>query len=337
MKKPGLILTPLSQPATGKAFCLLTSAFCLAIAAPGAAIAQAFPAKPIRLIVPFPPGGGTDFSSRLLAQAVAEGPGWQLVVENRPGATGRIGTELAAKAAPDGYTLLAATAGPNSILPAAYPKLPYDAVKDFAPITLVDSADYVLVVHPSLPVKTVRDMVALAKGRPGQITFASAGNLSVGHMAAELLKYHGKLDMQHIPYKGGGPAVIATMSGETSIYFGGTSIVQQAKAGKLRAIASTGTKRSKVFPDMPTVGETLPGYAIAQWVGIFAPAGTPRELITTLHATFTKLLKNPKVADQFTQGGTELVASTPEELAVHVRTEIAKWQKVFKGANIPLE
>ncbi len=304
---------------------------------PALAAAQGFPAKPIRLIVPFPPGGGTDFSARLLAQALAEGPGWQLVVENRPGATGRIGTELAAKAAPDGYTLLAATAGPNSILPGAGAKLPYDAVKDFAPITLVDSADYVLVVHPSLPVKTVRDMVALARGKPGQITFASAGNLSVGHMAAELLKHHGKLDMTHVPYKGGGPAVVATMSGETSIYFGGTSIVQQAKAGKLRAVASTGTKRSKVFPELPTVGETLPGYAIAQWVGILAPAGTPREIITTLHGAFVKGLKSPKTAEQFTQGGTELVASTPEELAAHIRTEIAKWQQVLKGAKVALE
>src|SRR5512134_161996 len=161
----------------------------------GPVAAQAFPAKPIRLIVPFPPGGGTDFSARVLAQALADGPGWQLVVENRPGATGRIGTELAAKAAPDGYTLLAGTAGPNSILPAAYPKLPYDALKDFAPVTLVDSAAYVLVVHPSLPVKTVRDMAALARSKPGVITFASAGNLSVGHMAGELFKHHAKVDM----------------------------------------------------------------------------------------------------------------------------------------------
>ena len=257
---------------------------------PGAAIAQAFPAKPIRLIVPFPPGGGTDVSARLLAQAMSEGPGWQLVVENRPGATGRIGTELAAKAAPDGYTLLLGTAGPNSILPGAGAKLPYDAVKDFVPITLVDSAAYVLVVHPSLPVKTVRDMIALARSKPGEITFASAGNLSVGHMAAELFKHHGKVDMTHVPYKGGGPAVVATVSGETSIYFGGVSIVQQSRAGKLRAVASTGTKRSRVFPELPTVGETLPGYSIAQWVGVLAPAGTPREIVATVHATMVKVL-----------------------------------------------
>jgi len=185
-------------------------------------------------------------SARILAQALADGPGWQLVVENRPGATGRIGTELAAKAPPDGYTLLLGTAGPNSILPGAGAKLPYDAVKDFLPVTLVDSAAYVLVVHPSLPVKTVRDMIVLARSKPGQIPFASAGNLSVGHMAAELFKYHAKIDMTHVPYKGGGPAVVATMSGETVLYFGGVSIVEQSRAGKLRAIASTGTKRAGV-------------------------------------------------------------------------------------------
>jgi tripartite-type tricarboxylate transporter receptor subunit TctC len=340
MNEHDLTLTPLSQRATRKTFCLLTSAFCLAIAwlAPAAtAIAQAFPAKPIRLIVPFPPGGGTDFSARLLAQALADGPGWQLVVENRPGATGRIGTELAAKAAPDGYTLLAGTAGPNSILPGAGVKLPYDPIKDFVPVTLVDSADYVMVVHPSLPAKTVRDMVALARRQPGQLTFASAGNFSVGHMAAELLKHHAKLDMTHVPYKGGGPAVVATVSGETSLYFGGTSIVQQAKAGKLRAIASTGTKRSKVFPDLPTVGETLPGYAIAQWVGVLAPAGTPRETVAALHATFAKVLTSPKVTDQFTKAGTERIASTPEEFAAHIKAEIAKWQQVLKGRKLAQE
>jgi tripartite-type tricarboxylate transporter receptor subunit TctC len=305
---------------------------------PGPAAAQAYPSKPIRLIVPFPPGGGTDFSARILAQALAEGPGWQLVVENRPGATGRIGTEVAAKAAPDGYTLVLATAGPNSILPAAYPgKLPYDAIKDFAPVTLVDSADYVMVVHPSLPVRTVKDMVALARGKPGQIAFASAGNLSVGHMAAELFKQSAGVDMTHVPYKGGGPAVVATVSGETSVYFGGTSIVQQSKAGKLRAVAVTGTKRSRVFPDLPTVGETLPGYSIAQWVGVLAPAATPREIVSTLHGAMAKVLHSPKVTEQFTKAGSERIGSTPEELATHIRTEIAKWQKVLGSGKVPLE
>ena len=305
---------------------------------PAAAAAQAYPAKPIRLIVPFPPGGGTDISARILAKALAEGPGWQLVVENRPGATGRIGTELAANAAPDGYTLLAGTAGPNAILPAAYPKkLPYDALKDFAPITLVDSAAYVLVVHPSLPVKSVRDLIRLARSKPGEITFASAGNLSVGHMAAELFKHHAKVEMTHVAYKGGGPAVVATVSGETSLYFGGPSIVQQAKAGRLRAVASTGAKRSKVFPQLPTVAETLPGYAIAQWVGILAPAGTPREIVSLVHETTAKVLRSAKVTEQYEKAGTERIASSPEEFSAHIRTEIAKWQQVLKGSRVPLD
>ena len=316
------------------ALCVLTG--CL-VTASTAVLAQDYPARPIRLIVPFPPGGGTDVSARILAQAMSEGPGWQIIVENRPGATGRIGTELAAKAAPDGYTLLLGTAGPNSILPGAGAKLPYDAIKDFAPVTLVDSAAYVLVVHPSLPVKTVRDMIALARSKPGQITFASAGNLSVGHMAAELFKHHAKVDMTHVPYKGGGPAVIATVSGETVLYFGGVSIVQQSKAGKLRAIASTGAKRSRVFPDLPTVGETLPGYAIAQWVGILAPAATPRETVAALYATIAKVLMSPKVTEQFVNAGTERIASTPEEFAAHIRTEITKWQQVLKGRQLALE
>jgi tripartite-type tricarboxylate transporter receptor subunit TctC len=301
------------------------------------ATAQTFPAKPIRMIVPFPPGGGTDLSARILAQALAEGPGWQLVIENRPGATGRIGTELAAKAPPDGYTLLLGTAGPNAILPAAYPKLPYDALKDFVPVTLVDSAEYILVVHPSLPVKAARDLVALARAKPGQITFASAGNLSVGHMAGELFKHHAKVDMTHIAYKGGGPAVIATVSGETSLYFGGPSVVQQSRSGQLRAVATTGAKRSRVFPELPTIGETLPGYSIAQWVGVLAPAGTPRELVATLHAGITKVLLTPKVTEQFANGGSERIASTPEEFAAHIRTEIAKWQQVLKGRKLALE
>jgi tripartite-type tricarboxylate transporter receptor subunit TctC len=318
------------------ALAFLLSPAALALASSPAA-AQAFPAKPIRLIVPFPPGGGTDVSARILAQALADGPGWQLVVENRPGATGRIGTELAAKAAPDGYTLLAGTAGPNAILPAAYPKLPYDALKDFAPVTLVDSADYMLVVHPSLPVRAVKDLVTLARSKPGQITFASAGNLSVGHMAGELFKHFAKVDMTHVAYKGGGPAVIATVSGETAIYFGGPSVVQQSKAGQLRAVASTGTKRSRVFPELPTVGETLPGYAIAQWVGILAPVATPREIVAGLHATIVKVLSTPKVTQQFVNAGSERIANSPEEFSAHIRAEIAKWRTVLKGYNVPLE
>lgn len=305
--------------------------------AAGLACAQGYPAKPLRVIVPFPPGGGTDATARIITQALAESAGWQLVIENRPGATGRIGTEFAARAPADGYTLLLGTAGPNVILPSTKVKLPYDAIKDFAPVTLIDSADYVLVMHPSMPVRSVKDLIAAARARPGQITFASAGNLSVAHLAGEFFRQHAGVDMIHVAFKGGGPAVIATLSGETALYFGGPSVVQQSKAGKLRAIATTGAKRSKIFPELPPIAETLPGYEIAQWVGLLAPAGTPREVISQLHTTMSKAIATPKVTQQFVQAGSQTVGNTPEEFATHIRTEIAKWERVVRGLKVALD
>jgi tripartite-type tricarboxylate transporter receptor subunit TctC len=299
--------------------------------------AQSYPSKPIRLIVPFPPGGGTDATARILTQALAETAGWQLVVENRAGATGRIGTELVARAAPDGYTLLLGTAGPNAILPGARERLPYDPIKDFAPVSLIDSADYALVVHPSMPVKTVSDLIGIARGRPGQIAFASAGNLSVAHLAGEFFKQQAKIDIVHVPYKGGGPAVIATLSGETAIYFGGPSVVHQSKAGKLRAIATTGAKRSKIFPELPAIAETLPGYEIAQWVGLLAPAHTPRDIVSILHTTLAKAVGTSKVTQQFAAAGSQPIANSPEEFALHIKAEIAKWEKVTRGFKAVLD
>ena len=299
--------------------------------------AQPYPSKPIRLIVPFPPGGGTDATARILTQALAETAGWQMVVENRAGATGRIGTELVARAAPDGYTLLLGTAGPNAILPATRAKLPYDAVRDFAPVSLIDSADYALVIHPSMPAKTVTDLITIAKSRPGQIAFASAGNLSVAHLAGELFRQRAHVDIVHVPYKGGGPAVIATVSGETSIYFGGPSVVQQSHAGKLRAIATTGAKRSKIFPQLPAIAETLPGYEISQWVGLLAPAATPRDIILALHAALVKAIGSAKVTQQFAAAGSQPIANSPEEFAAHIKAEIAKWEIVTKGFKVALD
>lgn len=299
--------------------------------------AQSYPGKPIRLIVPFPPGGGTDATARILTQALADTAGWQIIVDNRAGATGRVGTELAARAVPDGYTLLLGTAGPNAILPATLTKLAYDAVKDFAPISLIDTADYALVVHPSMPVRTVSDLIAMAKRRPGQIAFASAGNLSVAHLAGEFFRQQAKIDIVHVPYKGGGPAVIATLSGETAIYFGGPSVVQQSKAGKLRAIATTGAKRSKIFPELPAIAETLPGYEIAQWVGVLAPANTPRDIVSIVHTTVVKAIGTAKVAQQFAAAGSQPVGNTPEEFAAHIKAEIAKWERVTKGFKVALE
>ena len=317
---------------------IIRCALCLLLLANAITVhAQAYPNRPIRMIVPFPPGGGTDATARILTQALAESAGWQLVVENRPGATGRIGTEFAARAPADGYTLLLGTAGPNAILPSTRVKLAYDAVKDFAPISLIESADYALVAHPSAPIRTVKDLIALAQSRPGQITFASAGNLSVAHLAGEFFKQFAKLDIIHIPYKGGGPAVVATLSGETTLYFGGPSVVHQSKAGKLRAIATTGAKRSKIFPELPAIAETLPGYEISQWVGVLAPASTPKDIVAHVHATFVKAISTAKVAQQFAIAGSQPVGNSPEEFTTHIKAEIAKWQKVVGGLKVQID
>jgi tripartite-type tricarboxylate transporter receptor subunit TctC len=302
-----------------------------------AVLAQPYPSKPIRLIVPFTPAGGTDTSARIMAQAWSDDLGWRVVVENRPGASGRIGTEIAAKSAPDGYTLLMGSVAPNAILPSSGTKLPYDAVKDFAPISLLATSDFTLVVHPSLPTKTVKELVTLARSRPGQINFSSVGNASGSHLTAELLKQLAKLDIVHVPYKGPGAAVVAVLSGETSFYFGsGPTVVPHVNAGRLRALATTGAKRSKVFPGLPTVSETVPGHVSTQWFGFLFPAGTPKEIVARLHAATVSAAAKPKVAEQIAAVGSDLVASTPEEFAAFISAEIAKWGKVVKS-GVPLE
>lgn len=310
----------------------------LLIAISGAASAQGYPAKPIRMIVPWPPGGGTDAAGRILAQALFEDLDWQVVVDNRGGASGRIGTELAAKAPADGYTLVMGTVAPNAILPAALPKLPYDTVKDFAPVSLVGTSDYVLVVHPSLPAKSVKQLIALARSRPGQMNFGSAGNGSMAHLAAELFKQLAKVDMVHVAYKGGGPAVTATVAGEVSVYFGsGPGVVPFTSTGRLRALATSGAKRSRTFPELPTVGETLPGHEATQWFAVLAPAGTPKDIISRLNAAIVKVVGTAKVGQQLAATGSEPRSSTPEELARHIQAEIAKWGKVVKAAGMSLD
>src|SRR6185295_12282211 len=250
----------------------------------GEAFAQPYPARPIRLIVPGSPGAGADVPARIMANALGEDPGWRVVVENRPGASGRIGTELVAKAPPDGYTLLLGATTWNAVAHAA-PNLPYDTLRDFAPLSVISTNEFTLVAHPSLPVKTVKELIALARARPGQIRFSSVGNLSGAHVTAELLKQLARIDMAHVPYKGGGPATIAVLSGEVDIYFGsGPSVTPHAKSGRLRLIATTGAKRSRFFPDLPTVAETVPGHEATLWYGVLAPAATPRDILSRLHA-----------------------------------------------------
>ena len=306
--------------------------------APAQSFAQPYPAKPLRLIAPYPPGGGVDAAARIVAQALTDRLGQQVVVDNRGGASGRIGTEIAAKAPADGYNLLLGSVGPNAIIPGAYPKLPYDGVRDFAPVSLVAESDYVLAVHPSVPVKSVKDLIALARARPGQIAFASTGNLGGPHLAGELFKQLANVNMVHVPYKGGGPAVTSILSGETSLTFGSApTVVPHGNAGRLRLIATTGAKRSTTLPKLPTVAETLPGHEVTQWYGILAPAGTPSDIIASLNAEIVKALSDPKVVQQLERVGADAVSTTPQAFAAHIKAEIAKWGKVVKTSGIPLE
>ncbi len=299
---------------------------------------QTYPSKPVRLIAPYPPGGGVDAAARIVANSLSEALGQQVIVENRGGASGRIGTEITAQAPADGYTLLLGSVGPNAIIPAAYKKLPYDAVKDFEPVSQVADADYILTVHPSLPVKSVKDLITLARARPGQIAFASTGNLGGPHLAGELFKQLAKVNMVHVPYKGGGPAIISILSGETSLIFGsGPTVVPHAKAGKLRLIATTGSARSKILPELPTVGETLPGCVVTQWYGILTPTGVSPAIISRLNGEIVKAFKNPTVVEQLNRLGASAHTTSPEQFAALIKVEIAKWGKVIKSAGIKVE
>ena len=314
-----------------------TAVVCLVTAMSASmAFAQSYPAKPIRLISPYPPGGGTDASARIMAQALSEQMGQQVIVDSRGGASGQIGTELAARAPADGYTLVLGNVAPLAILPAALPKLPYDALKDFSPISLIALSDYVLTVHPSVPAKNLKELIALAKARPGQLTYASSGALGAPHLAGELLNLLAKINIVHVPYKGNGPAAIAVISGETTMMFGsGPSVVPHVRSGKMRAIATTGAKRS--LDNLPTIAEVLPGYNVTQWYGILAPAGTPKEIINRLHSEIAKAIANPAVAQLYTNLGTQPVSDTPDEFLSFIKAETAKWGKVIKTANLKAE
>ena len=298
-----------------------------------AAWPQAYPTKPIRLIAPYPAGGGVDGTARVIAQALTEQLGQQVVVENRGGATGRIGTEFVAKAPPDGYTLLLGSGAPNAVVPAVTPKLPYDAIKSFAPITLVGITDYTLLVHPSLPAQNMRQLVALAKARPGELSYGSSGILSNTHLAGELLNQLANVKITHVAYKGTGPALIGVLTGETALSFGGgPATAQYIKSKRLRALATTDGRRRA--PDLATIAEILPGYEVTQWYGVMAPAGTPREVIERLHKELVRAVSSPKVSEQLTSLDTEPVTNTPEAFLGLIKSEMAKWVKVTQTARI---
>ena len=298
--------------------------------------AQTYPTKPIRLISPYPPGGGTDATARIVAQAIGDQTGQQVIVDSRGGASGRIGTELAAKAPPDGYTLVLGNVAPLAILPGSGMKLNYDAVRDFQPISMVATSDYILTVHPSLPARSVKELIALARSKPKALAYASSGNMGGPHLAGELINLLAKVDILHVPYKGNGPAAIAILTGESQIMFGsGPSVVPHIDAGKLRALATTGPKRSMTA--LPTMGELLPGYEVTQWYGILVPAGTPKDIVSRLHKEIAAAVANPKHSQALVRLGTQPLSMTPDEFGAFIKSETAKYAKVIKAAKITPE
>lgn len=304
-----------------------------------AAAQPAYPSRPIRFIVPYPPGSGTDIVARLLSQKLAESWGQPVVVDNRPSAGAIVGIDAIAKAAPDGYTFGIADTGPLALNPALYPKLPYDPVRDLAPVTLIANLPFILVVNPSLPVSNVAELLALAKSRAGQINYASIGNGSAVHLATELLKSMAGIDMLHIPYKGSAGALQGVLSGDASLMFVNLlSSRELVKAGKLRALATASGKRLAAEPSLPTVAESgVPGYEFQAWFGIVAPAGTPRPIVDKLNEELRRLLTLPEVRERLTtQGGFELTSGTPEAFSALIRKEIDNWGKLVRqtGAKV---
>jgi tripartite-type tricarboxylate transporter receptor subunit TctC len=293
-----------------------------------------YPSRPVRVIVPFAPGGGLDISTRLIGQKLTEKWGQNIVVDSRPGAATIVGTEIAAKAVPDGYTLLMITTT-FAINPGLYPKLPYNPLKDFTPVTQLNSQPNVIVVAPSFPGKSVKDLVAMAKGKPGELTFASPGAGSAPHLSAEMFQRQAGVSMIHVPYKGIPPAVTDVLGGRVTMLFTTTiSAAPHIKAGKLRAVALTSAKRQPSMPDVPTIGETLPGYRAEAFQGMVAPAGVPPAIVNKLSAEVARIVKTPDVSQRFQLDGAEPVGSTPKEFAAFLKTEMQKWSKVIKDAGI---
>jgi tripartite-type tricarboxylate transporter receptor subunit TctC len=304
----------------------------------GYVCAQAYPSKPIRFIVPWPPGGGADIMSRLINQPLGDALGQQVLIDNRGGAAGNIGAELAAKSPPDGYTILFAYSGTHSINPHIYRKMPFKQ-SDFAAIIQLASVPQIAVVHPSLPVKNIRELIALCKARPDQLSYASSGNGAINHLAGELFKMKTGTRIVHIPYKGGGPAAIALLSGEVGMIFGEpASMMGFLKAGKLRALAVTSAKRAAALPDLPTMAEAgVPGYDVTSWNGILAPAATPKDIVARLNAELNKIIARPALRERMIGLGYEPVGGPAEKFDAFISSEIAKWAPVVKAANVHID
>ena len=299
------------------------------------AAGQAYPTGPMRIVVPFPPGGGTDILSRSLAQKLNEAWGQPVIVDNRGGANGTIGAAAVAKAVPDGHTILVVPSG-FAVNPSIYKNLPFDAVKDFAPVTQLASSPLVLVVHPSFPAKSVKDLVAFLKSRPDEINYGSSGNGSPPHLATELFKLLTGTKMTHIPYKGAGPAAVDVIAGQIPIYFmNALQAVPHMKSGRLRPLGVTSDKRFPGLPGVPTIAEAgVPGYAMTNWYGMLVPSGTPRASVIRLHAEVARILNLPDLKERLSSEGAEVIASTPEQFAAFLRSEMAMAAKIVKASGM---
>jgi tripartite-type tricarboxylate transporter receptor subunit TctC len=316
---------------TKKVQCL--AALVLLIA--GAAHAQQYPSRPIRLIVPYPAGGPTDFTGRIVGQKLSQLVGQQVVVDNRPGAGTVIGTELVTRAAPDGYTLLFATGGGTFLTPIMLSKVPYDPVKDLTPVAMLVMSPQVLVAHPSVAANTVPDLVALAKAKPGVLNFASVGTGTSPHLGGELLQSLAGIKLVHVPYKGTAPAMTDLIAGQVQLMFTSMpTVLAHVKAGRLKLIGTGGKKRSAVIPDTPTIADSVPGFELITWYSVFAPARTPQPIVTRLNAEIAKVLADPDSRDKLASQGLEPTTMTPDELGRYSKEELARWGRVIKSAGI---
>ncbi len=299
---------------------------------------QSYPNRPVHIIVPWPPGGGTDIFARAISEKLQQSLGQPFPVENRPGVAGNLGAAIVARSVPDGYTIMIATIT-LATSPALYKSLDYNAIKDFAGITLIAGVPHMLVVNPALPAKNVKELIALAKQKPGKLTYASAGVGSPFQIAAELFKQSAEVDILHVPYRGGGPAVAAVIGDHVDMTFANLlAVLPQARAGQVRALAVTSAKRSSAAPDVPAIAESgLPGYEFTSWFGALAPAGTPPGIVKKLNVAIVKALRSPEVSVQLSEQGADIIASSPEEFDAFLKSETKKWQKVIKAAGIQPE
>jgi tripartite-type tricarboxylate transporter receptor subunit TctC len=313
--------------------------FLLSNVAAVSAFAQTYPAKPVRVVVAFAAGGTTDILARLYSQKLTASTGQQFVVDNRAGAGGTIGTEAVVRSAPDGYTINFGSTSSLAGSPNLYPKLSYDLLRDLASVTQVATASIALAMHPSVPVKTMKELIALARLRPGQLNYASSGNGSSLHLCGEYLNYLAKIKLTHVPYKGVGPALPDLIAGQVQLLFSDMApFVPYVKAGKLRILAVSTAKRSSLYPEYPTIAESgVPGYDLAGWYGVVAPTGTPRPVVDRLHAEFSKAMRSPDMAERYATLGVEPVDSTPEQFGAYIRSELVKWGDIIKRSGIRLD